>query len=227
VRVSKLLIGVGAVLCSGWCSAVVCFAQQPPLRPVPPASAPAEPLLPQREVFVFPYQGADDDESKAGDHFWFHVRRELRGLHAGTTSVQLPRPPDRRKRAEYQQFTGALALVDGRVMATPPVFVLSHEVFLGALKGPLADPELDIDVPFSIEGYVAGKDGLFAALLFALARDEMRSHAPRHVVAGHLGRALNAVRDAQESGPTQATVASLRLLEQAIRQSGRELGLEL
>lgn len=224
---SKLLIGVGAVLCSGWCSAVVCFAQQPPLRPVPPASAPAEPLLPQREVFVFPYQDADDDERKAGGHFWFHVGRELDGLHAGATVSKLSRPPVRDKRAEYQQFTGALALVDGRVMATPPVFVLSHEVFLGTLKGPLADPKLDIDVPYSIEGYVAGKDGLFAALLFALARDEMRSNAPRHVVAGHLGRALNAARDAQESGPTQATLASLRLLEQAIRQSGRELGLEL
>ena len=226
---SKLLIGVGAVLCSGWCSAVVCFAQQPPLRPVPPASAPAVPPLPQREVFAFPYQDADDAARRAGGDFRFLVDRELKGLRAGARlkKVELSPAPHADKRAEYQQFTGALALVDGRVMATPRGFVLSHEVFLGTLKGPLADPELDIDVPFSIEGYVAGKDGLFAALLFALARDEMRSRAPRDVVAGHLGRALNVVRDAQESGPTQATRASLSLLEQAIRQSGRELGLEL
>jgi hypothetical protein len=165
-----------------------------------PAPAVAQPsTVPRRSVVFFRYAGAEGGgEKRALDTFRAFTRRQLQSV-AAPLEIQIldKEGPEGLARDDYQNKAAALELVRGSVFGIGPTYTIANEIYLGDLRGPLPQPQIAIDVPFSIVTVPAAKDTFFAATLFALAMDEQRRKVATAQIINHLAEALNAITNAE------------------------------
>lgn len=190
---------------------------------VNPAEAQTPPDMARRSVVFFKYVGADEgQEKRALDNFRSITRQALESAPDPIEFTPInSAPPALSDRDRYQKTAAALALVDGRVFGTGPIYTVSNSIFLGDLQGLLVSPLFSLDVVLSIKNAPAAADTLAAVALYARAMDELRIHAPKDHVFASLAAALNVIRNAESNGGG-ANVASLKkaVLESAARLAG-------
>ena len=186
-----------------------------------PAEAQTPTDMARNSVVFFKYVGADGgQEKRALDNFCSITRQALESAPDPIEFTPInSNPPALSDRDRYQKTAAALALVDGRVFGTGPIYTVSNSIYLGDLQGLLVSPLFSLDVVLSIKKAPAAADTLAAVALYARAMDELRIHAPKDQVFASLAAALNVIRNAENNGGG-ATVASLK---KAIQESAARL----
>jgi hypothetical protein len=186
-----------------------------------PAKSQTPPNMARKSVVFFKYVGADaGQEKRALDNFRSITRDALQSTPPPIEFTPInSSPPALPDRDRYQKTAAALALVDGRVFGTGPIYTVSNTIFLGDLHGLLIAPQFSLNVVLSIKEAPPAADTLAAVALYARAMDELRIHASKDQVFASLAAALNVIRHAENHGGG-ANVATLKA---AIEESAAQL----